>query len=134
MPFMLPDPDKAGYRDPSWIGDYVQRLLKQVNLPKVNITPNSAVDSDVFETHKSVIVRVTVPKAVNPNLIRVWINTHHVRIEGIPDTRQKHTIALPAPVLAKSGRAVFKDGVLEIRIPKYSSERGYKEIYVQFTD
>jgi HSP20 family molecular chaperone IbpA len=129
VPFPFQDLIKAGAKDASWVGNYVQQILKQSHLPGA---VNSSLDYELFETHKSVICRVNVPKDTNPSLIRLWINSQHLKLEGVPSSRDKAKIPLPAPVIAKTSKAVFKKDVLEIRMPKDSKERGFKEVYVEF--
>jgi HSP20 family molecular chaperone IbpA len=130
----LPDSLRSSFRDTSWIGDYVQRILRHAQSQQGLSASFADIDSHWFETHKSVIFRINVPKETNANLIRVWVSSHHLQLEGIPDTKHKHTFPLPAPVVAKASRAVFKDGVLEIRMPKSVSDKKYREIYVEFEE
>jgi len=133
IPVMLPDPSRMNLRDTSWIGDYVRRLLNQTPLLK-DLPAEGGQESHLFETHKSVIYRINVPKDVDPNLIRVWVNPVHLRLEGISGRQQKQTIALPAPVVPKASKAVYKNNILEVRMLKNAGKKNFREVYVQFDE
>jgi len=131
---ILPDPSLINLRDSSWIGDYVKQLIQQAQQTDRTSTPEKSLDYDLSETSRSVICKINIPKQTNPNLIRIWLNAQQLRIVGIPHSQQKHTIALPVRIVTKTSQAVYKKGVLEIRMPKYMGKRKFREIYVQFED
>ena len=133
IPAMLPEPSRMNLRDPSWIGDYVRRLFNQTPLLK-DLPAEGGQDSHLFETHKSIIYRISVPKDINPNLIRVWVNPVHLRLEGIYGNQKKQTINLPSPVVPKASKAVLKNNILEVRMLKSSNKKNFREVYVQFEE
>lgn len=128
--------------DMSWVKDYVSDVMKQAfpgqfsegefrgggggSESKSRRSKN--LSSDVFETHHFIITRIDVPEDIVPENIKVMFNTNELKIEGV-DSRPQ-VIRLPANGLYKGSKALYKDHVLEIRIPKRSKEQ-YQEIPIQ---
>lgn len=79
--------------------------------------------SEVFETHRSLIVRVFLPAGVRQDRVRTLVGTHRLRIEWPPDGRCE--VPLSRPVNPRKSRAAIKNGVLEVRMPK-AEERFYE--------
>ena len=75
-----------------------------------------------FETFKSVIVRVTLPLDGEDKLPRVHLEERRLTLTGIPG-KLDETIELPAAIVPKKPRAVYADGVVEIRLRKRSAVR-----------
>jgi HSP20 family molecular chaperone IbpA len=137
LPFPLPDMAKVNHRDASWVSDYVSQLLKtsSVTAPDADADPIRTVtglNADIYETHSSVICRIRVPEGADIYSIRVWVHSRHLKLEGLPGKRQSRTIALPATVNSKTCSAIFKNGVLEIKMAKDRRKPVYREVYVQF--
>jgi HSP20 family molecular chaperone IbpA len=116
--------------DTSWVETYVQDVLKNAmisaQIPSAFRFPN-----EVFETLKSVIVKVPIPDNMNPSEIQVFIKSDQVKLEGLPD-RKSTVIKLPCMVIPKSGIVRFKRGVLQISIRKRMNNENYHEAYIQF--
>ena len=74
--------------------------------------------SSVYETHDYVYVRVPIKKEEWLKEMKLYHTSNQMIIEHIPEFDDKHTIVLPALVKRKGSRASFKDGMLEIKIPK----------------
>jgi HSP20 family molecular chaperone IbpA len=116
--------------DTSWVETYVQDVLKNAMISAQ--TPTAfRFPSDVFETLKSVIVKVPIPDNMNPSEIQVFIKSDQVKLEGLPD-RKSTVIKLPCMVIPKSGIVRFKRGVLQISIRKRMNNENYHEAYIQF--
>lgn len=129
--FMLPDLSQIDLRDTSWITNYIGEILKNVNPMQNNSAPSSRLNAEIFQTHKSVIVRIPVPQDIDEASIRLSINKLRLRVEGLPTAKSQHTLTLPVPVIVGSSRAVIRDGVLEIRMPKDPNDRKFTKLYVQ---
>lgn len=104
-----------------WLERVVQDALTQ-NIPTESkeLYPHT-----LFETHKSVIVRIKLPHSVNPELLRLYVGATSLRIEGFPNLLEKK-VQLPCEVNRVGIRSTFKDEILEIRMVKkrfYDEER-----------
>jgi HSP20 family molecular chaperone IbpA len=130
IPFTLPDQADHLVPDTSWVETYVQDVLKNV-MTSADVPSFSKYPTEVFETLKSVIIKVTIPDTMNPNEIQVFIKSDQVKLEGLPDG-QKTVIKLPWMVIPKSGIVRFKRGVLQISIRKRMNNEQYHEANVQF--
>lgn len=128
--FMSPHKD-AYNQDFSWIGDYVQDMLSQV-LPDEAVH-NSYVPSrlrpDVIDTHQYIIIRAKVPARVNTRKLKVFFNANQVRLTGLGE--EEEVVQLPASGRFEGSKAILKDDILEIRIPKELNEH-YQEIHIQY--
>lgn len=78
----------------------------------------SPLNSNAYETHDFVFVRIPLKNEEWVKQIRIYHTSNQLIVEGIPDHEDKHTITLPAIVKKKGAVATYKDGILEIRIPK----------------
>ena len=75
-------------------------------------------NSSAFETHDFVFVRIPLKSDEWLKQIRIYHTSNKLIVEHIPEQEDKHTITLPAIVRKKGAAANYKDGVLEIKIPK----------------
>jgi hypothetical protein len=71
----------------------------------------------IAETEKFLFVRIPLSSKVNPYALRLYVAPGQVRVEGLPEG-QKHTIRLPREVGMVGIRAVFRDNLLRIKLPK----------------
>lgn len=81
-------------------------------------TAAAPLNSAAFETHDFVFVRIPIRNEDWLKKIRICHTSNQLIVERIPEYDDKHTITLPAIVKKKGAAATFKDGMLEIRIPK----------------
>lgn len=79
---------------------------------------DGALNSSAFETHDYVYVRIPIKKEEWVRKLKLYHTSNQLILEDIPDDGDKHTITLPAIVKKKGAAANFKDGILEIKIPK----------------
>lgn len=96
--------------------------------------PNSSssanpLHSHVFETHYDVFIRIPIKHENWLKSMRIYHTSNQVIIEHIPESEDKHTIILPALVKKKGATAFYKDGMLEMKIPK-NIDMQYSEIDV----
>jgi hypothetical protein len=77
-----------------------------------------ALNSSSFETHDFVFVRIPLKNEEWIKQLKLYHTTNQLIIEHIPEFDDKHTIPLPAIVRKKGSSANFKDGTLEIKLPK----------------
>jgi len=95
---------------------------------------------DLYETSEAVIVRLAVPGADGASL-SLTIEDEHVRLRGestppgakwgdrtlvhwqeIPYGRCERTVPLPRPVGKDAAKATYRNGVLEILLPKRQTQ------------
>jgi hypothetical protein len=108
--------------DLSSINSYVQKVLSQVS------TGDAMLGAEIFETHLSVIAKIKIPNQMQLKNLRFWVNANHIKIERSPDGREQ-ILNLPSIVDPLAKKAVYKKGILEIRIPKVKYKDRYHEVF-----
>jgi len=91
---------------------------------------------DLYETAEAVVVRMALPGAEGTSLAlsvgeesltvrgesphpgRTWSDRTVVHWQEIPYGRFERTVPLPVPVSANAARAQFRNGLLEVSLPK----------------
>lgn len=125
---------KASIGDLSWIEPYVQNILKQ-SLPNAETSryePSFAPwKYELFDTITHVMMKLEIPDKTRARNTRVLVGTHQIHLEEGTGVRQT-SIPLPAPVVPESGRAIYKEGVLQIQLKKRQSEEHLQEIRIRF--
>ncbi|WP_042355393.1 spore coat protein [Bacillus rubiinfantis] len=86
--------------------------------PQQQSAASSGLQAQAFETHDYVYVRITIKHADWIQKLRVYHTSNQLILEHIPEQDDKHTITLPAIVKKKGAAANYKDGILEVKIPK----------------
>jgi HSP20 family molecular chaperone IbpA len=111
--------------DLSSISAYVQNVLS--NVPHVDAMQ----DAETFETHHWVIVQIKLPKKQHPKNLRVLVNAHHIKIKGQTEG-EGQLIKLPCSVVPTAAKAQFKQGILEIKMPKVKYKEHFHQVFIQF--
>src|SRR5690606_36464673 len=122
--------------DHSWIADYVREVLDQslagIDLPSMGaMTETSGRKGlQIFETHRSVFVRVAVPKHIHVDDLRIFASPTRIRIAGL---RRKGPLSsvLPVAVNPAKAYAALKSRTLEIRLPKSRKGGREREIFLR---
>lgn len=115
-----------------WVEEYVRGLIADV-VPGASETgppPSSRTSSftgSVFETHQQVIARIRLPLGGETELPRVRASIHELQVETADG--QRRTLKLPCFVRPDGARAVWKEDILEVRLPKEGNPR-YRDIPV----
>lgn len=78
----------------------------------------NVLNSTAFETHDYVFVRIPIKNEEWLKKLRLYHTSNQLILEHIPEHDDKHTITLPAIVKKKGAAANYKDGILEVKIPK----------------
>ncbi|GAE24854.1 hypothetical protein JCM9140_813 [Halalkalibacter wakoensis JCM 9140] len=135
----------------SGIDDYVQNMLSQylgnmtnpneqqeqreepANQEVVGSQPNSnrskpnptlslvTIEPNVIEIHGFIIIQLEIPDYEDINHVTIEYNTTKVIISGFHQ-HDSITIKLPSLVRNKAGKALYKDGILEISLAKQEEE------------
>ncbi|MCS6957604.1 MAG: Hsp20/alpha crystallin family protein [Aquificaceae bacterium] len=109
------------------------RLFEEL-MPKEEIERVFAPAVDVYETDKEVVIKVELPGVKKENVeVSIRDNSLHIRGEKKEEKEEKtetyhrvervygkfeRVIPLPVDVKVEEAKAEFKDGILEVRIPK----------------
>ena len=109
------------------------RLFEEL-MPKEEIERVFAPAVDVYETDKEVVIKAELPGVKKENVeVSVRDNSLHIRGEKKEEKEEKtetyhrvervygkfeRVIPLPVDVKVEEAKAEFKDGILEVRIPK----------------
>lgn len=91
---------------------------------------NNAVKYHVFETHDDVYIRIPIDEKRLLENVKIYHTSNKSIVEGLPTHADKLEIILPAIVKKKGAHAIYKDGLLQIRIPK-NTDFQFTEIDVQ---
>jgi HSP20 family molecular chaperone IbpA len=114
----------------SWVSDYVQKQLQRAfSNTTIEFPFTSKLNYDVAETHRNIILRLHVPKDISPHDIKMSLDTHLVRIE-LP-SGDKQDITIKKPVNPKRAAARYKNGILELQMPKMRYKRRLHEVIVE---
>lgn len=116
-----------------WVEDYVRNLISEIVPGAIeSASPperKSAFTGNVFETHELVIARIRLPGEDGGSGVRLLVAIHELIVEW-PDGR-KRTMKLPCFVRPDAAKAVWKEGVLEVRMPKEGAPK-LREVPIQF--
>ncbi|MGM0835100.1 MAG: hypothetical protein ACQEV7_03010 [Bacillota bacterium] len=74
--------------------------------------------TDVFETHEEVIVRFPLTSEEKLRELVIYHDASTCFLENVPNSGNKQQIKLPCMVKSSGSTAKYKNGILEIRIPK----------------
>ncbi|RKN86400.1 Hsp20/alpha crystallin family protein [Paenibacillus ginsengarvi] len=109
-----------------WLDRYVKSILVDT-APGASAVPSQPVQPftsktssftyNVFETHRSLIVRIRLSSETNPRTVRIVASTTEVKVTGLPDGEDK-TVKLPMPVRIDGAKALCKKQIIEITLPK----------------
>ncbi|MEI5908022.1 Hsp20/alpha crystallin family protein [Bacillus spongiae] len=73
----------------------------------------------VFETHEDVYIRIPIDSTeVNPKRIKVFYTSNRATIVNYPEDGNREQVILPCTVKRNGGKAVYRDGVLEVKMVK----------------
>ncbi len=76
------------------------------------------VKESVFETHDFIFIRIPVDDESLLDRIKIFHSLNKCFIYGLSEDKKPYTIILPATVKKRGATAVYRDHILEIKIPK----------------
>ncbi|WP_028550509.1 Hsp20/alpha crystallin family protein [Paenibacillus sp. UNC451MF] len=126
LPNLPSDQHLELWKDTSWVEDYVKHMLEK-SLPKRGML-KGVKDSEIFETHHFVIVKMNMANNANPI---VKIRTDQVKVEGISGSNAQ-VVRLPCHIDTRYSRASYKDGILQIKMRKKKINKAYHEISIRY--
>ena len=92
-------------------------------------TQQGKLPATIFETHSDIFVRLSIENSDLMKNIRIVHTSNILIVEGIPEQTDRNTYTLPAIVKKKGSTALYKDGALEIKLPKINDLQ-YSEINI----
>ncbi|RRJ65824.1 hypothetical protein EHV15_25080 [Paenibacillus oralis] len=118
-------------RNLSWVGDFVQKQLQKsmpsdINIPIFN---NKAVNYNLYETHRNLIVRLPVSEHFSQDQPKVSVNRNKLRI--VFPSGEEQEIQLKKQVNPRKSRAKYKEGILEIQMPKLPESQNFRDIFIE---
>ncbi|WP_428908395.1 Hsp20/alpha crystallin family protein [Niallia sp. Krafla_26] len=116
--FKSPFPQQMGMNQEEFMANF--HPFQTSNEPENRETEkrDSELQYSVFETHDEIFIRVAIQSEEWLTVLRITHTSHLLILEHIPNYDDTHKITLPALVKKKGTTARYKDGVLEIKIPK----------------
>ncbi|MBW7474229.1 hypothetical protein K0T92_05690 [Paenibacillus oenotherae] len=124
VPFPL-DPGNPS----SWLNDYVRDMLIKP-AKAASSSAKGSLPTEIFETHHFLIVRIKLPGSADINNVRIMASNFSIKLSGLSDSK-KHTIKLPKLVEPRSGKALLKEQVLQIKLRKRKSGEQYYELFIR---
>ncbi|WP_064093217.1 Hsp20/alpha crystallin family protein [Rossellomorea aquimaris] len=154
FPFNKDMKDKMNSMNPKEIDSYIQSMMKNMfpngwegmmnpndtmkgaqsfthsnNQQSAKDTPSHKIPTNIFETFEDVFLRLQITNEEWMKQLRIFHTSNQAIIENIPEVGDRQVITLPALVKKKGAVAQYKDGILELKIPK-SIDMQYTEIDV----
>jgi HSP20 family protein len=128
------------------VADALRRPFALVNFPRLLSTEEIMPDVDIFEDGGDIVVKAELP-GIKKDDLEVTLTDDDITISGEKRKEEKikkkgyykwersygsfcRTFSLPAKIQSDKVRSTFKDGVLEIRMPK-SETATSKEVKVK---
>ncbi|MCM2589316.1 Hsp20/alpha crystallin family protein [Rossellomorea marisflavi] len=97
--------------------------------PHQSSEQNGSVPAHVFESFEDVYVRFELKDEGLMKKVKIYHTSNQAIIENIPSDGDRQVMTLPCLVKKKGASAHFRDGILEVKIPK-STDMQFTEIDV----
>ncbi|MDD9271051.1 Hsp20/alpha crystallin family protein [Paenibacillus sp. GCM10023248] len=115
----------------TWVEGYVQDMLKKA-MPGLSASMSThGAESEIFETHEHVIIKVKIPKGEDPKALQVFVKSNQLKLTGFLSGNSK-IVKLPTLVLPRTARASYKQRQLQIRVRKRGLKENYVETYIRY--
>lgn len=79
---------------------------------------NESLEIKVFESHEDVFVHFPLKNKNDVKAGKIFYNSNQLIIKDIPNIGDKHKVLLPAIVQQRGAKINYKNGILQIKIPK----------------
>ncbi|WP_054957848.1 Hsp20/alpha crystallin family protein [Paenibacillus dakarensis] len=114
------------------VDQYVEKALREANIYSLFADKKrSNIKHEHVDTHNLLITKIHVPKNVHPENMSVQVNRTQIRIYGLTDEDEYRIIQLPSPIIPDQSKASFKQGSLQLRMPKMGTGR-FKEVPIRY--
>lgn len=118
--------------DSDAVDQYVENAIRHAtsNSPQFMNNNGTKLQYEHMDTHNHLITKVRIPKRVHPENIWIQLNRTQLKINGLNDD-QSQIITLPTPINPDQSKATFKQGSLQVKMPKISTGR-FKDVHIRF--
>ncbi|KEF37284.1 hypothetical protein M670_03531 [Schinkia azotoformans MEV2011] len=79
---------------------------------------NEPIEIKVFESHEDVFVHFPLNNKNDIKTGKIFYNSNQLILKDIPNIGDKHKVLLPAIVQQRGAKINYKNGILQIKIPK----------------
>ncbi|MBA2872865.1 HSP20 family molecular chaperone IbpA [Anoxybacillus calidus] len=83
-----------------------------------NSTVAPKLDVNIFESLDHIYLKMPIKDSSQLSQLKIFHTSNQAIIEGIPSPEDRHVIPLPSIVKKKGASTNYKDGILQIKIPK----------------
>ncbi|MFC7680243.1 Hsp20/alpha crystallin family protein [Paenibacillus sp. GCM10028914] len=117
---------------PDDVDQYVENALREANLnSSLKGRDSSKLHYEHIDTHHLLITKIRVPKKIHPENLWVQLNRTQIRINGFDDNDENQIIQLPTPIIPEQSKATFKQGSLQLKMPKMTIGR-FKDVSIRY--
>ncbi|MEF3302025.1 Hsp20/alpha crystallin family protein [Paenibacillus sp. GYB003] len=121
-------------RDTAWVDRVVKDVMSKALPHPIDVgLLGKHFQTEVFETHNNVIVKIHIPDQETARRIRPYIGFNLLKLEGAADDKTQ-TVKLTSPIVPESCKAVYKNGVLQLHMRKMKRKEPLREVHVRFLD
>ena len=117
--------------DFSWIENIVKDTVHSA-APEYKSRVPGQFTVELFEMLNYVIVKVKVPEDLPLNSVHLTANSTSLQIED-ENNQRKQLIKLPSVIDVSAAKAIYQNGIVEIRLPKKYLSDPFREIKIRST-
>ncbi|HZG59101.1 MAG TPA: Hsp20/alpha crystallin family protein [Anoxybacillus sp.] len=103
-------------------GEILKKLFRNSEHTESHTSDNSTVapklDVNIFESLDHIYLKMPIKDSSQLSQLKIFHTSNQAIIEGIPSPEDRHVIPLPSIVKKKGASTNYKDGILQIKIPK----------------
>lgn len=118
--------------DSDEVDQYVENAIRHATMNPAfnNSNSGSKLQYEYLDTHNLLITKIRIPNRIHPENIWVQLNRTQIKINGLND-EESQIILLPTPINPDQSKATFKQGSLQIKMPKMSIGR-FKDVHIRY--
>lgn len=134
----LPDLPLDKAQDPEWVRAYVNSVMRQAFTSSGKQGQGQGQggafqQTELFETHNSVIVKVYVPDRKTAGELSVYAGIRQIKLD-YGANKGEQIVRLVSHVVPESCRAVYKNGILQLHLRKAQISDRMHEVFIRFKD
>ncbi|MGF7047422.1 HSP20 family molecular chaperone IbpA [Paenibacillus sp. DS2015] len=116
--------------NPDQIDSYVEKIIREATSSSAVTNEDTSLHYEHVDTHNFLITKIRIPNRIHPENLWVQLNRTKIKIHGLGN-EQSEIITLPFPINPDQSKGTFKQGSLQLKMPKMPSGR-FKDINVRF--
>lgn len=114
--------------NPNDVDQYIEEAIKKATGDFIQ-SP-STLRHEFVDTHNQLIAKIQIPGRIHPENIWLQVNRTHLKVNGLGKEKSQ-LITLPTAVIPSQAKASFKQGSLQVRMPKMAGGK-YREVYIRY--